>query len=339
MSNYVYKVSSPTQLKNALSQAGTNAKIIQVYGTIDMASADNGGPFTSKSDQAARNPIKLPANTTLIGIGSTATIVNAVIGIKGVSNVIVRNLTIVNPCDIAPTWDPNDGAVGNWNSQYDGLVVDNSKNVWIDHNRFTDAPQTDDLSPVENGKLKQCHDGALDIKNGSDYVTVSYNVFDQHDKNNLVGSSDSSTVDEGHLTATFHHNYFTNITERAPRVRFGRVHLFNNYHEGNRSHSVYPHLYSIGVGYKSQILSHNNAFDISGATSCPDVIKNPGSSSMTGAISDSGSLLNGSALNVASACSFAAASWTIPYTFNPSPASEVAGKVVPNAGVGKLTVN
>ena len=335
----VFTVSTPTELKNALKQADTRPKIIKVLGTIDMASADNGGAFTSASDQAARNPIKLTSNTTLIGVGSSATLVNARVVVKDVANVIVRNLTIVNPCDIAPVWDPNDGSSGNWNSEYDGLVVDGSKNVWVDHNLFTDAPQTDDLSPIENGKLKQCHDGALDIKNGSDYITVSYNVFDQHDKNNLVGSSDSSTADDGHLTVTFHHNRFSNVTERAPRVRFGRVHVFNNYYEGDRSRTVYPYAYSLGVGYKAQILSEQNAFDITGATGCPHIVKNPGSSSKTGAISDTGSLLNGAALNVAGGCSFAAASWRIPYSYSATSASEVENLVVPAAGAGKLTVN
>jgi len=37
---------------------------------------------------------------------------------------------------------------------------------------------------------------------------------------------------------TFHHNRFSNVTERAPRVRFGRVHVFNNYYEGDRSRTV-----------------------------------------------------------------------------------------------------
>ena len=60
---------------------------------------------------------------------------------------------------------------------------------------------------------------------------------------------------------------------------------------------------------------------------------------MTGAISDTGSLLNGSALNLAGACSFAVANWTIPYAYSPVPASEVRARVLSNAGVGKLTVN
>jgi len=335
----VFNVSTPTQLKNALEQAGTRPKIIKVAGTIDMASTDNGGAFMSATDQAARNPIKLTSNTTLIGTGASATLLNARVVVKGVTNVIVRNFTIVNPCDVAPVWDPNDGSSGNWNSEYDGLVVDGAANVWVDHNRFTDAPQTDDLAPIENGKLKQCHDGALDIKNASDHVTVSYNVFDQHDKNNLVGSSDSSTADDGHLTVTFHHNRFTNVTERAPRVRFGRVHVFSNLYEGDRARTAYPHAYSLGVGYKAQILSERNAFDITGATDCADIAKNPGSSSKTGAISDTGSLLNGAALNLAGGCSFAAASWTIPYSYTATPAAGVRAAVVPAAGVGKLAVN
>lgn len=279
------------------------------------------------------------SNTTLIGMGSDTRLVNARISIKGVENVSVRNLTIVNPCDINPVWDSNDGSTGNWNSEYDGIVVDGSRRVWIDHNVFTDAPVTDDKLAVENGKVRQCHDGALDVKNGSDYVTVSNNRFELHDKNNLIGSSDSTTRDDGHLTVTFHNNHFLDITERAPRVRFGKVHVYNNYYEGDKSDAVYPHGYSIGVAYKAKIISQNNVFDIAGASSCAQVIKNPGSSSKTGAITDAGSLLNGSALNLSSACSFSSdVGWTVPYTASPLPASAVKASVQGNAGVGKLSV-
>lgn len=335
----IYKVSSPSQLLAAIKAAGTSPKIIKLYGTVDMTAADNGGAFKSASDQAARNVIKLDSNTTLIGLGSDAKLVNARISIKSVDNVIVRNLTIVNPCDINPIWDADDGDTGNWNSEYDGLTVDDSTHVWVDHNVFTDAPLTDDMLPVQNGKRKQCHDGALDVKNGSDFVTISHNVFDRHDKNNLIGSSDSASGDAGHLAVTFHNNLFTDVTERAPRVRFGRVHVYNNYYEGDRSDKAYPHLYSIGVGYQAKIISQNNAFDIVGASTCSHIVKNPGSSSKTGAIVDSGSLLNGAALNVAGACSFSSAvGWTVPYAVTLLNTSAVKASVLSNAGVGKLTV-
>lgn len=114
--------------------------------------------------------------------------------------------------------DPNDGSSGNWNSEYDGITVANSRNVRIDHNVFTDGLITDDKLPVENGKIRQCHDGALDVKNGSDYVTISNNRFELHQKNNLIGSSDSRTTDDGHLTVTFHGNHFLNVAERSARA-------------------------------------------------------------------------------------------------------------------------
>jgi pectate lyase len=335
---YIYKVSSPSQLKSALSTAGTNPKIVKISGTIDMTAADNGGPFTSHADQATRGTITVPSNTTLIGIGSTAKLVNASLSIKKVENVIVRNLTLVAPCDVTPVWSASEGR---WNSEFDSILIYSAKRIWIDHNKFTDAPLTDDKLPVENGQVKQCHDGALDIVHASDYITVSYNVFDQHDKNSLLGSSDSSSDEAGHLTVTFHHNLYSKVMERAPRVRFGKVHVYNNYYSGSKSDSPYKHNYSLGVGYQAQILSMNNVFDIVGAPNCSYVVKNPGSSSKTGAIKDTGSLLNGNALNLSSACSFASANWTIPYSYSATldPASNVKANVTTNAGVGKLTVN
>jgi pectate lyase len=335
----IYKVTSASQLKSALSQAGTDAKIVKIAGTIDMAAADNGGRFTNHDDQAARGTVTVPSNTTLIGIGSTAKLVNASLSIKQVSNVIVRNLTLIAPCDLAPVWDPNDGSTGNWNSAFDAITIYSATRIWIDHNKFTDAPRTDDKLAVENGKIKQCHDGAVDITHASDYITVSYNVFDQHDKNNLIGSSDSSTDEDGHLSVTFHHNRFNKVMERAPRVRYGKVHLYNNYFSGSKTDSPYRNIYSIGVGYKAQILSNNNVLDIAGAAACPDVVKNPGSSAKTGAIKDTGSLLNGGNLALSTNCSFATASWTIPYAYTADPASGVKSKVVSSAGVGHLTVN
>jgi pectate lyase len=332
----IYTVSSASQLVAALAAAGDRPKIIKVAGTIDPTSADNGGPYRDAVDQAKRLPIKLGSNTTLIGIGADAWLANANLIINGQRNVIVRNLNIVAPCDIAPVWDPNDGSAGNWNSEYDGITIVGSSNVWIDHNAFTDAPTTDDKLPTENGKLKQCHDGTLDIKNGSDYITVSNNRFEQHQKNNLVGSSDSRSSDDGHLTVTFNDNHFLNVSERAPRVRFGRVHLYNNYFEGSRSHPAYPHHYSIGVGYLARIISQNNAFDIADAASCSQVVRNPGSPAKSGAISDAGSLLNGVPLNLAGTCNFSAdVGWTVPYTVKLRDAAAVRQAVLENAGPGK----
>jgi pectate lyase len=333
-------VTTATELLAAIKAGATRPKIIKVATVIDMAAADNGGAFKSSSDQSTRGRVGLKSNTTLIGVGAKAGLANAYVMVKGVQNVIVRNLHIANPCDVGPVWDPNDGSSGNWNSQYDGITVDGSTNVWIDHNHFTDAPQTDDLLPIVHGKTEQCHDGAVDIKNASDYVTVSNNVFELHDKNNLVGSSDSSTGDIGHLTVTFHGNLFSRVTQRAPRVRFGRVHVYNNAYQGSLNDPIYAQTYSLGVGYMALLRSENNAFDITGAHACADIISNPGSASKSGAIKDSGSLLNGVALNTAT-CGFSAdVTWVVPYDYRSTllPAAQVKAAVAASAGVGKINV-
>ncbi|MFC0251355.1 pectinesterase family protein [Massilia consociata] len=328
---HIYTVTKRAELLAALANGGDNPKIIKLVGTIDMS---EGKPYTSTADQAARGAIRLKSNTTLIGADANAGIVNGTVLVSNIAQVIIRNLKIVAPCDVEPVWDPTDGATGNWNAAYDAIGVSGSHHVWIDRVTFTDVPLTDDFLPVENGKKKQCHDGALDITNGSDYVTVSYNVFGQHDKNTLVGGSDSATSDEGKLRVTFSNNVYRDIAQRAPRVRFGQVHLFNNYFVGSKSASPYAHSYSIGAGKNAKILSNNNVFEIAGAQRCDQVVTNM-SSANPGAVKDSGSLLNGKALGDCSVSN--AVTWTPPYAFSPRPVSLVKTNALAQAGVGKIT--
>jgi pectate lyase len=344
----VYTVSTKAQLLAAI--AGTDPatgktnkkapKIIKWSGTIDMT---EGKPYTDQDDQAARAEIKLNPNTTIIGVGADAYLPNGWFMIRKVDNVIIRNIKITNPCDLAPKWDSGDGA-GNYNSEWDGMTVDGSTHVWIDHMWFTDAPYTDDQEPLgntdKNGVAKhiQCHDGALDIKNASDFVTVSNTIVEQHDKTSLVGQSDSNTVDEGHQTISFLGNLYRNLGQRAPRVRFGKVHVANNYFAGSKTDPVYPHQYSIGTGLASKIISANNVFDITGAAagSCAAVVKNPNSDNAEGNFTDSGSLVNGAALTGCTAPT--AVGWSLPagYGYTLLPTAQVAASVLANAGTGKV---
>jgi pectate lyase len=345
---HTYTVSTRAQLIAAL--AGTDPatgktdkkapKIIKWVGSIDMS---EGKPFTSHDDQAARAEVKLQPNTTIIGVGSNAYLPNGWFKVSNIDNVIIRNVKITNPCDLAPKWDSGDGA-GNYNSEFDGMTVDGSTHVWIDHMWFTDAPYTDDMEPLgntdKNGVRKhiQCHDGSLDIKNASDFVTVSNTIFEQHEKNTLVGQSDTKTGDIGHQTITFIGNLYRNIAQRAPRVRFGEVHSVNNYFVGSKSDPAYPHLYSIGTGIKSQIIAENNVFDITGAIAgrCSDVVMNPNTANPEGSFRDTGSTVNGAALAGCSAPS--SVNWSLPsgYRYTKLPTSQVAASVLAHAGPGKI---
>ena len=89
----------------------------------------------------------------------------------------------------------------------------------------------------------------------SDFVTVSWNVFDHTDKSMLLGHSDGFTADAGHLRVTYHHNFFNGSTQRHPRARFGEpVHIFNNYYLGNG-------LYGIASTENAGVLAEANYFE------------------------------------------------------------------------------
>ncbi|MEU5870007.1 pectate lyase [Glycomyces sp. NPDC047369] len=144
------------------------------------------------------------SDTTVVG-ASGARITGGGLDVSGQSNVIVTNL-------VFDDWD--DDAVN---------VQESSTNIWIHHNTFGVG-----------------YDGCVDVKRGSDFVTVAWNRFDGHDKNMLLGhSDDNGGQDEGHLRVTYHHNFFNGTNQRNPRVRFGeQVHVFNNYYKDVGSYGI-----------------------------------------------------------------------------------------------------
>lgn len=133
-------------------------------------------------------------------------------------NIIFRNLNITN--------SPEDGI------QINGEIF----HIWINHCTFTGSG-----------------DGAVDVSNGANYITISHSLFTGINRASLVGHSDNDPFRD-RLKVTFHHNWFRGTTQRHPRVRFGQVHVFNNY---------YSHLglYGIGIGDRAQIISEHNFFE------------------------------------------------------------------------------
>jgi pectate lyase len=148
---------------------------------------------------------KVASNKSVLGVGSNSGITGGGLNLSGVSNVIIRNLVFRNADD-------------------DSINLQNgTHNVWIDHN-----------------DLASGHDGLTDIKRGSDFVTVSWNHYHNHDKTALLGHDDGNAAqDRGHLRVTYHHNWFDATTQRHPRVRFGNpVHVYNNYYVRNSGYGV-----------------------------------------------------------------------------------------------------
>ena len=294
----VFKVTNKKEFVSALkNRKNTTPKIVLVYGTIDFDTDDSGKPLTmkdymvdgydfqqylethkpqstapkslkdeqeakrkaSQKNQSKSITVHVPSNTSIIGMDNAK--------LKGVNlvldsdNVIIRNIQFESPYDYFPSWDPNDGPEGNWNSQYDSISIKGGTHIWIDHSSFQDGPET-----VEKyfGRKYEHRDGLVDITNEADYITISYSTFENHNKTMLIGSSDSKISDEGKLHVTLHHNYFHDVVQRLPRVRFGQVHVYNNYFASDTTNGEYAYAYALGVGKNSQIYAENNVADIAG---------------------------------------------------------------------------
>lgn len=264
----------------------------------------------SMENQARIISIAVGSNTSIIGLGKDAVIQNGQLQIKDVDNVIVQNITFKDAFDHFPQWDPKDSFQldttingcqqiyvdestgphmcpgGRWNSEYDNIQVFNSTHVWIDHCSFSDGLNEDNYFPSVFGPphvgydyLIQHHDGAVDVTGASDFVTISYNHFKNHDKINLLGSSNTVNVSNGWgaLNITVAYNRYENAGQRLPRVRFGKVHVFNNYYAGRIGYlgayaptddTLIPEnrfLYGIGIGHLAKLYVENNVFEIEDA--------------------------------------------------------------------------
>jgi pectate lyase len=247
------------------------------WGRVNPSGPLERARVASASAQSSRIRMRIPANTTIFGMGSDATLRGAWLDIRPSStsgntpmNVIIRNVSFEDTVDCFPQWAPTDGSQGNWNSAYDAISVRNSTHVWVDHNSFSDVTSADSTLPVLFGRLYQVHDGHLDVTNESDYVTISWNQFVNHDKTMLIGSSDSATGDRNKLRVTLHHNLFSGVGQRVPRVRFGQVHVYNNLFDVD---ALPTYGYSWGVGVESQIYAENNAFVLNAPHTPDDVIE------------------------------------------------------------------
>ncbi len=191
--------------------------IIRISGEIDLG--------------AVGGTVDIHSNKTIAGVDPNATITGQLGFEKGSSNIIIERLNITNP-----------GIYG----EGDGISLkEDIKDVFITKCTFYD-----------------CKDGCLDITRKSDWITVSWCKFyftasnSNQSRVSLIGSSDSATEDIGKFHVTFHHNWFGSFCwQRMPSVRYGRVHVYNNYYNcpGN--------LYCIRSRIQADCLIENNYFD------------------------------------------------------------------------------
>ncbi|MEU5026842.1 pectate lyase family protein [Streptomyces milbemycinicus] len=320
----VFTVRTRAQLAAALDGGSPVPKIIYVRGTIDANTDAQGRPLScadyatdgyttqkyltgydprtwggqkpagpqeearaaSAARQAERVELAVGSNTTLVGVGRDAVLKGASLQVKDASNVIVRNLELRDAYDCFPVWQPNTGGLGDWKTAYDNIWLRGANHVWVDHVTISDKGHPDAAEPTYFGRNYLRHDGLLDITNGSDLVTVSWSRFADHDKAMLIGNGDNVTTDRGKLRVTLHHNSFKGVVQRAPRVRFGQVHIYNNAYDVPEGAD---YRYSWGVSTESRIYAENNAFTTPGHVEAADLVKSWNGS----ALHQSGSEFNG----------------------------------------------
>src|SRR5699024_2234797 len=149
--------------------------------------------------------LPVSGDTTIAGVGRGAEIVGGGFQLEHVRNVVIRNLTIRDSF-VAGDWDGK--SEGNDN---DGIRVDTSAHVWIDHCEFV-----------------RLGDGQVDIRKDSTAVTVSHSIFRDHNKTLGVGWTDNVVT-----TLTVHHCWFSNTYQRNGSIdNVAAGHLYNNYLHG-----------------------------------------------------------------------------------------------------------
>lgn len=106
---------------------------------------------------------------------------------------------------------------------------------------------------IDRCSLRDYDDGLIDITRESTDITISRCHFVKHDKTMLIGA-DPSHVGDRCIRVTIHHCFFDGTRQRHPRVRYGKVHLYNNY---TRNWGIY----AVCASVESQIYSQCNIYE------------------------------------------------------------------------------
>lgn len=243
--------------------------------------------------------IRPKPNKTFRGVGTRGGLTGGGFYVLDTSNIIIQNLTISKVHK----------DVG------DAITIQASSHVWVDH-----CDLSSDLT-----EPKEDYDDLLAVTHGSDFVTVSWTHFHDHYATSLVGHSrdpEAALEDIGHLTVTFHHNWFSNTESNNPRVRFGRVHIFNNLFQDVSANAVISQM-GAQVYVEANVFS-NVLLPITTVYQDPE----------EGTATDKDNWYSGSGTNTVTAASTWLPSSSYPYNADSAGSAEFL--VTTCAGVGKL---
>ncbi|WP_030381673.1 MULTISPECIES: pectate lyase family protein [unclassified Streptomyces] len=182
--------------------------VIEVEGTIDHG---NTSKVSGDSCDTAADRIELKqiSNVTIVGVGGGAVFDQLGIHIRDSSNIVIQNVTVRNVKKSGSPTSNGGDAIG---------MESDVRNVWVDH-----------VSLEASGGEDEGFDGLFDMKDNTQYVTLSYSTLRDSGRGGLIGSSES---DVSNSYITFHHNLYENIDSRTPLLRGGTAHIYDNYYVG-----------------------------------------------------------------------------------------------------------
>ncbi|MFG1839653.1 polysaccharide lyase family 1 protein [Micromonospora sp. NPDC049175] len=187
---------------------------IEVTGTINHG---NTSKVSGSSCNTADGVIELKqiSNVTIIGVGSGALFDQLGIHIRDSSNIIIQNVTVRNVKKSGSPISNGGDAIG---------MESTVRNVWVDH-----------VTLEASGGESQGYDGLFDMKDNTQYVTLSYSILRNSGRGGLVGSSET---DLSNSFITYHHNLYENIDSRTPLLRGGTAHIYNNHYVSLRESGI-----------------------------------------------------------------------------------------------------
>lgn len=250
--NTVYHVTTLDEMKNAFKKIDGTIKNRTIYFDADIYI-----PEKFYVGQAENLTLYGKPGTRLYNRIHTADQDSSgIFYFKECKNLIIRNITM----ECAGAFD---------NSSADNMQLVTCQNVWLDHCDFLDGV-----------------DGCLDMKTGTDNVTITWCRFryllpywpdgkggaNDHRFPLLIGSGDKNTEDVGHLNTTIAYCWFDEgCMERTPRVRKGKIHVVNCDYTNVGAH------YLVGPGYLANIYEEKcdmTAIDMNLPNNAPTYTKN-----------------------------------------------------------------
>ncbi|WP_406065099.1 pectate lyase [Streptomyces sp. NBC_01077] len=202
------RATTGTEIHAALCARATSSTpiTIEVEGTVNHA---NTAKVSGTSCNTAAGVIELKqiSNVTLVGVGAGAVFDQLGIHIRESSNIIIQNVTVRNVKKSGSPTSNGGDAIG---------MESDVRNVWVDHTTLE-----------ASGGESAGFDGLFDMKDNTQYVTLSYSTLRNSGRGGLIGSSETE-LSNGFVT--FHHNLYENIDSRAPLLRGGIAHIYNNYY-------------------------------------------------------------------------------------------------------------